>query len=178
MGVWIKRTLTQWLAGRDYQLVRSGWLGPFAGRRYETLEDAWVDFRGVCWTRATDVIIDSRGSISRLPGTRVRHTDPDSGRVTVTWTVRLYTRAGYRYDGPSGPTFDDRSNMRGACYHDRLYGLLAKGALGPVGSIAWEHNRRVADELLGQCMIEDGACTFRARYYVWAVKTFGRFAAK
>ena len=41
----------------------------------------------------------------------------------------LTIRKGYAWDGPSGPTWDTRSAMRGSCAHDAIYQLIRAGLL-------------------------------------------------
>lgn len=68
---------------------------------------------------------------------------------------KLMIKAGYAWDGPSGPTFDTKSFMRGSLVHDVIYQMLREGLL--------EHNYRlVADKLLRQMCIEDGMWRVRA----------------
>jgi hypothetical protein len=47
--------------------------------------------------------------------------DPETDCLTI--------RAGYAYDGPSGPTIDTPSAMRPALIHDALYQLMRMGLL-------------------------------------------------
>ena len=75
---------------------------------------------------------------------------------------------GYSWDGASGPTYDDRHNMRGSLVHDALYQLMRMGLLV-------QEYRAVADHIMYTKLLEDGMIKFRAKYYYWAVR---RFAAK
>jgi len=68
----------------------------------------------------------------------------------------------FAWDGASGPTYDDNTNMRGSLFHDGLgylfrTGLLDIKFLPPSG------------ELLRRLMVEDGAWKVRADYYMFAV---------
>lgn len=74
--------------------------------------------------------------------------------------------AGYAWDGASGPTWDDDSNMRGSVGHDALYQLIR------VGLLSADH-KRAADELLRRWCIEDGMWSVRADAWFWAVDRFG-----
>jgi hypothetical protein len=78
----------------------------------------------------------------------------------------------YAWDGPSGPTIDTRDFMRGSLIHDALYQLMRLGALD------YKVYRKRADELLREICIQDGMCSFRARYVYWAVHLFAEDAAR
>jgi hypothetical protein len=79
----------------------------------------------------------------------------------------LTVRAGYAWDGPSGPTIDTKNFMRGSLVHDALYQLIRDGLLPEVPWREW------ADALLWQICREDGMCGLRA-WVVWrAVRRFG-----
>jgi len=75
-------------------------------------------------------------------------------------------KAGYSYDGPSGPTIDTKNFMRGSLIHDALYQLIANEKFD---------DRKFADDILRKICKEDGMSSFRA-YYVWvAVRLLGRY---
>ena len=78
----------------------------------------------------------------------------------------LIVRAGYAWDGASGPTIDSRSSMRGSLAHDALYQLMREGLIP--GS--W---RGEADRLLYDLCVSDGMWPARARLWLWAVRNFG-----
>ena len=80
---------------------------------------------------------------------------------------RLFIKERYAWDGASGPTWDDKTNMRGSLIHDALYQLIREGHLGRA---KW---RKYADELLRDICIEDGMNKWRAGLWYWAVRTFG-----
>lgn len=56
-------------------------------------------------------------------------------RAGKTWLVDIHesgilvVRAGFAWDGPSGPALDTRSMMRASLIHDALYYLMRQGAL-------------------------------------------------
>ncbi len=79
----------------------------------------------------------------------------------------LTIKHGYAWDGASGPTYDDKTNMRASLVHDALYQLIRLELIED----SW---RSHADDLLHDIMIEDGAFGFRADYYRWAVSTFAK----
>ncbi len=67
--------------------------------------------------------------------------------------------AGYAWDGPSGPTIDTRTFMRGSLVHDMLYQAMRIGLLSPAFKDA-------ADAELRQICLADGMHIWRA-WYVW-----------
>ena len=83
---------------------------------------------------------------------------------------RLTIAAHYAWDGPSGPTVDTKSFMRGSLVHDALYQLLREGL------VAQEH-REYADDLLREICREDGMSGFRAWYVHRTLRWFGGKAA-
>jgi len=78
----------------------------------------------------------------------------------------LYIQALYAWDGPSGPTYDTPSFMRGSLVHDVLYQMIRLSLL-PV------ELKEIADEILYDICLEDGMCGLRAWYVKRAVKSFG-----
>lgn len=82
----------------------------------------------------------------------------------------LTLKAGYAWDGPSGPTVDTKSFMRGSLVHDALYQLMRNGHL-PAGC------RLDADQELHRICLEDGMTRFRAWYILWGVRKGAGFAA-
>ena len=74
---------------------------------------------------------------------------------------------GYAWDGPSGPTVDTKSFMRGSLVHDALYELMRKGFLDPLT------HRITADKLLRQMCKEDGMYSVRAWWVYHSVRKFG-----
>jgi hypothetical protein len=79
----------------------------------------------------------------------------------------LHVRSGYAWDGPSGPTFDTLSFMRGSLVHDALYQLIREGHLPR------DPFREHADRLLREHCREDGMSALRAWYVYQAVRLRG-----
>ncbi len=77
----------------------------------------------------------------------------------------------YCWDGPSGPTFDTLTFMRGSLVHDTLYQLMRMGLL----DISY---RDQSDRILQQICLEDGMIRFRAWYVYRSVKRFAAKSAK
>jgi len=61
----------------------------------------------------------------------------------------LTIKVGYAWDGCSGPTHDDKTNMRAGLVHDALYQLMRQGVIE-------RSCQKEADIMLRQIMIEDG----------------------
>lgn len=94
----------------------------------------------------------------------------DTGWLHLSMDGRLFVKAGYAWDGCSGPTWDDKTNMVPGLEHDAKYQLMRLGLL----SRAW---RDTADDELGAGCRERGMCRVRAWYYVQTVKLFAASAA-
>lgn len=107
-----------------------------------------------------------------LAGNHVYHVDirpPESiyaGYVHLNVAGVLWLKGGYAWDGCSGPTWDDKTNMRAGLIHDALYQLIRLELLP-------QTCKEAADRELQKAMIEDGAFKFRAWYYYHAVSKCG-----
>ena len=77
---------------------------------------------------------------------------------------------GYSFDGPSGPTVDTKTFMRGALVHDCTYQLIRLRHLP--SEARWK-----ADANLRTHCLEDGMWKVRAWYVYWCVRLFGSNAA-
>jgi len=82
----------------------------------------------------------------------------------------LVISKGYAWDGPSGPTFDTPSFMRGSLIHDAFYQLMREGHL----NVSY---KQIADEILRDVCIEDGMSKIRAWWVYQAVSLFGKNGA-
>jgi hypothetical protein len=82
----------------------------------------------------------------------------------------LVIRKGYAWDGPSGPTIDTRSSMRGSLVHDALYQMIREGLLPATARLR-------ADEELRRLCIEDGMWKWRAALWFRAVSKAAAGAA-
>lgn len=82
----------------------------------------------------------------------------------------LTIRDGYAWDGPSGPTIDTKTFMRGSLGHDAICQLIRMGLLDRSWFAA-------ANLMLRQMCLEDGMWRLRA-WYVWrCVQRFGEDVA-
>jgi len=91
--------------------------------------------------------------------------------ITLYEDGRLVIKKGYAWDGPSGPTVDTKSSMRGALVHDALYQLMRLELLN-------RSFRTDTDKEMKRVMYEDGM--WRWRVYLWyrSVSKFAGFASK
>jgi hypothetical protein len=86
--------------------------------------------------------------------------------ILLTTKGHLHIKKYYAWDGPSGPTINTKSFMRGSLVHDALYQLIRLNLL----SKDWKPH---ADFLLHKICLEDGMLPFRAKYVYQAVTYFG-----
>ena len=91
--------------------------------------------------------------------------------ITLLTDGTLIIKKGYAWDGASGPTWDDNTNMRGSLGHDALYQLMRMGLL----DIKY---RTTADALLRMWCIEDGMWSVRADAWFWSVQAFAKECAE
>jgi len=82
----------------------------------------------------------------------------------------LHIKKGYRWDGPSGPTIDTPSFMRGSLIHDALYQLIREGAFN-------KSMRKPADKILAHICREDGMFLPYSIMVYLGVRIFGGKAA-
>jgi len=82
----------------------------------------------------------------------------------------LIIKSGYASDGPSGPTIDTKSSMRGAFVHDALYPLMRMELL-PLDC------RKQADKELRRICIEDKMWEWRANSWYKSVRKMAEGSA-
>ena len=80
---------------------------------------------------------------------------------------RLRISQYYAWDGPSGPTIDTKSFMRGSLVHDALYQLMR------LKKLDCQTHRERTDQILCEICKEDGMCALRRWYVYRALRTFG-----
>lgn len=91
--------------------------------------------------------------------------------ISLTRLGVLRIRKGYAWDGPSGPTIDTDSAMRGSLVHDALYQLMRQKLLSRT------KNRARADRFYREICIKDGMMELRAELHYKALRKFGGEAA-
>lgn len=95
----------------------------------------------------------------------------DTQFLSIDEAGKLVIINGYSWDGPSGPTIDTKTFMRGSLIHDALYQLIREGVL-PLTT------RKQADKILRSTCIDDGMAMFRAWYVYRAVRMLGGRSVK
>lgn len=90
--------------------------------------------------------------------------------ITLTEGGRLTVKAGYAWDGPSGPAIDCKTNMRGSLAHDAIYQMMREGFL-------LRENREKADILYRNICKEDGMPSIQAWWHYQGVRKFAASAA-
>lgn len=75
---------------------------------------------------------------------------------------------GYAWDGCSGPVPTTRRTMRGSAAHDACYAFMREGLLP-----ATDFNRKLADDLFYNLILQDGLLAPLAASYYGAVRVFG-----
>jgi hypothetical protein len=91
--------------------------------------------------------------------------------VSLSTAGVLEIKEGYAWDGPSGPTVDTLTFMRGSLVHDALYQLMRDGHLDR------SEYREAADRILRDICREDGMWAVRAWYVYEGVRFFADPAA-
>ena len=76
--------------------------------------------------------------------------------------VYLCAKKGYCWDGASGPTWDDKTNMRASLVHDCFWQAIDEKILGRLFI-------QPSNKFFKEILIEDGMWKFRANYYYWVV---------
>ncbi len=81
--------------------------------------------------------------------------------------AKLVIFKGYAWDGPSGPTIDTNTFMRGSLVHDCLYELMRERRIPRT-------MKEVADKELKRICLEDGMSSLRAWWVYKGVSMFGK----
>jgi hypothetical protein len=99
-------------------------------------------------------------------------TDIDTVFIALDAQGNLRVKAGYAWDGTSGPVIDTPFNLRASLVHDALYQLMRERSLS-----AKEHKEK-ADKLFKKLVKEDGVPAPVAQVYYEALKKLGKPATK
>lgn len=83
----------------------------------------------------------------------------------------MIVRAGYLWDGPSGPTYDSQDVLRASLAHDALYELMRRGIIDQV-------HKKNADDYYHKLMINAGVSPLRARVHLLGLRRFGKGSSK
>ena len=87
--------------------------------------------------------------------------------IWITPEGGLMLGSGYQWDGCSGPTIDDKTNMQAGLVHDALYQLIRERGI-PLSK------RKEVDLIFYRLLIEDGMNPIRAKIYYLSVRLFGK----
>jgi len=90
-----------------------------------------------------------------------------NGLLILTKHGVLIERCGYVCDGPSGPTFDTKSSIRGGFVHDGGYRLMRRGLVSLDTRIIW-------DEHICEICIEDKMWVWRANSWYKMLRLWGK----
>lgn len=96
----------------------------------------------------------------------IPRTEINTDYISLDFRGVLSISPGYAWDGPSGPTFDTKSFMRGSLEHDAMYQLMRLGLLP-------QSYREAADQRLRQVCLEDGMWPARAWWVYRTVRKHG-----
>ena len=89
--------------------------------------------------------------------------------LSLDTTGKLIIKRGYCWDGPSGPTIDTKTFMRGSLVHDALYQMIRQGYLT-------ESYQFLADRLLYRMCRADGMSRLRAWWVYTALRHYGKYS--
>lgn len=95
----------------------------------------------------------------------------DGAFFRIDYDGALLIRAGYAWDGPSGPTWDRVQLMRGSIVHDVLYQLMRMGVIPPTYRIH-------ADRLYRDLIYMDGCWKITAEAHYRGLRIGAGYAAK
>ena len=98
--------------------------------------------------------------------------DIETAFVKLSQDGSIWIRKAYAWDGPSGPTVDTKTFMRGSLIHDALYQLMRLSMLDST------KHRKQADIILRKICRKDGMMRFRAWYVYRSVRLFGAKSAR
>ncbi len=97
--------------------------------------------------------------------------DIDTPYISLSTSGLLTVHERYAWDGPSGPTFDTKSFMRGSLVHDALYQLMR------LRELDYQADRKRADQILRDMCKADGMFALRALWVYYGVHWFGKSSA-
>lgn len=98
--------------------------------------------------------------------------DIDHPFIALDRQGNLTVKAGYAWDGTSGPVIDTDNNLRASLVHDALYQLIRNRSLSA------RECKDKADRLFQKLCKEDGVAPPVAQLYYEALKKFGKPATE
>lgn len=87
----------------------------------------------------------------------------------------LLLKAGFAWNGVSGPTIQRNSNRRGGAFHDGYYRLIRFGLMN---FMQREEARKLADDMLREIWLADGMWGWLVSAEIAMLRRFGDDAAK
>jgi len=105
-------------------------------------------------------------------GIQVQDPVVDHRFITLHADGRMELKAGYAWDGPSGPTLDTPNFMRGSLVHDAFYQLMRERHLD------YKVYRKPADVLIRRMCRKDGMSRARAWWVYRGLRLMGEKAAR
>lgn len=99
--------------------------------------------------------------------------DIDTKFVSMSKDGLLRLKAGFAWNGVSGPTIQRNSNRRGGAFHDGFYRLIRFGLLNDIPDA-----RNKADEMLRDIWLKDGMWSWLVSLEISVLKRFGEDAAR
>ena len=127
---------------------------------------------GICYVKKPGVKYRYKLTKDYPHTTELRDRSGGNEYLEIDATGRLEIHARYAWDGPSGPSIDTKSFMRGSLVHDALYQLMRDRVLDHL------RDRKSADKLLRQICKADGMNRFRRWYVYRIVRAFGARSAR
>ena len=90
--------------------------------------------------------------------------------ISLTTDGCLTIKKGYAWDGPSGPTVDDDTNIRGSVAHDAKYQLMRLQLIP-------QSYRKLSDQEMKNDLEEDGMKWLRRELWYWGLRIGGSSSA-
>jgi len=118
----------------------------------------WISYKG---GYKYQLLSDCRATVGIYPARAI-----ETRYISLACDGELLIKAGYAWDGPSGPSVHSHNFIRGSLIHDALYQLIRGTYLGTA-------ERLHADEALRAACLEDGMSAVRAWWVFTAVRRFG-----
>jgi len=101
--------------------------------------------------------------------------DIDTKFVSLSRDGMMILRAGFAWNGVSGPTVQRNSNRRGGAFHDGVYRLIRFGLMD---FLPRDEVREKADNMLKEIWLADGMWSWLVKAEIAVLKRFGEDAAR
>jgi len=90
----------------------------------------------------------------------------------------ITAKEGYRWDGASGPTLDDETNLRASLFHDIGYQSMSEQPA--ISKLSWWRKYRIRvtwDKMFRSILKADGMPFVRRFFWYWSVRGVGALFA-